>query len=220
MADLRVLADLWITDINLTVIATRGELLFLTRSNFSGRDQGPEAFHVEVLDVAEINADGQSVANVSFDPDDLDAAFEELDARYLAGEAAPYAQTWSAITRACAAFNRGELPSMTSDSVNIDNRRLVTIESIDLATSIRAGWANTPGVQISIEAVHRLTEVGAVVTQALRGASQAGFDADWRMIGIFTVEGGLISRSEAFDENDLDAALARFDELERPAPTV
>ncbi len=31
-----------------------------------------------------------------------------------------------------------------------------------------------------------------------------------------TVEGDLFSRSELFDETDLDAALARFDELSRP----
>ena len=45
-----------------------------------------------------------------FDPDDIDAAFEELDARYLAGEAAAYAHTWSVITEAYAALNRRELP--------------------------------------------------------------------------------------------------------------
>ena len=45
------------------------------------------------------------------------------------------------------------------------------------------------------------------------GISQEGFDAEWRMIDIFTVEGDLISRCEIFDEADLDAALARFDEL-------
>ncbi len=32
-----------------------------------------------------------------------------------------------------------------------------------------------------------------------------------------TIEGDLISRCEMFDEADLDAALARFDELTRPA---
>ena len=34
-----------------------------------------------------------------FDIDDIDAAFEELDARYAAGEAAAHAHTWSVITR-------------------------------------------------------------------------------------------------------------------------
>ena len=46
-----------------------------------------------------------------FEADDIDAAFEELDARYLAGEAARPRATWSVITRAYAAFNRHELPA-------------------------------------------------------------------------------------------------------------
>jgi hypothetical protein len=68
-----------------------------------------------------------------------------------------------------------------------------------------------------MEAVHRLTDLGAVVTSAVYGTSQEGFSAEWRMIDLFTVEGDLISRCEIFDEADLDAALARFDELDRPA---
>ena len=45
-----------------------------------------------------------------FDPDDIDAAFAELDARYLAGEAAAHAHTWSAIAKAYAALNRARTP--------------------------------------------------------------------------------------------------------------
>ena len=60
---------------------------------------------------------------VLFDLDDIDAAFEELDARYLAGEAAPHAHTWSVIAQAYAAFNRRELAATTPDWVNIDHRR-------------------------------------------------------------------------------------------------
>ena len=37
---------------------------------------------------------------------------------------------------------------------------------------------------------------------------------------VLTVDGDLISRCELFDEADLDAALARFDELSRPAPRL
>ena len=47
--------------------------------------------------VVEIDADERIAAVVVFDVDDIDAAFEELDARYLAGEAAAYAHTWSVI---------------------------------------------------------------------------------------------------------------------------
>ena len=58
-----------------------------------------------------------------FDPDDLEAAFDELDARYLAGEAAAYSHTWSVIAEGYAAINRHELPPTTPDWVNIDHRR-------------------------------------------------------------------------------------------------
>ena len=52
-----------------------------------------------------------------FDLDDIDAAFEELDARYLAGEAAAHSHTWSVIARNNAAFNRRELPAAAPDWV-------------------------------------------------------------------------------------------------------
>ena len=54
----------------------------------------------------------------------------------------------------------------------------------------------------------------------LNGTSQEGFDAEWRTIDLVTVEGDLISRCEIFDEADLDAALARFEELHPPAPRL
>ena len=47
--------------------------------------------------LAEIDSDERIAAFVSFDVDDIDAAFAELDARYLAGEAAEHARTWSVI---------------------------------------------------------------------------------------------------------------------------
>ena len=97
---MRAIADFGVKNMTSTVIATRGERLALSRVRFSGRDQRPEAFHTEVLIILEIDADERIAARVMFDPDDIDAAFEELDARYLAGEAAAHAHTWSVITEA------------------------------------------------------------------------------------------------------------------------
>ena len=59
-----------------------------------------------------------------FDVDDIDAAFEELDTRYLAGEAAAHAHTWSVIANAFVALNRRELPPTTPDVVGFDHRSL------------------------------------------------------------------------------------------------
>ena len=46
------------------------------------------------------------------------------------------------------------------------------------------------------------------------------FDAEWRGVEIMTVDGDLLSRAEVFDEADLDAALAKFDELEPTSTAV
>jgi hypothetical protein len=69
---------------------------------------------------------------------------------------------------------------------------------------------------VYIETVNRISDRGAVVTQISTGTSQQGFEAEWRFICLLTVDGELLSGCQLFDETDLDAALARFDELGRP----
>jgi hypothetical protein len=218
IADMRALAEVE-ANIMVNDIATRGERLVLTRVNSSNRDLRRGEFAVELLAVAEINADNRIAATVLFDPDDINAAFAELDARYLAGEAAAHAHTWSVIARECTKFNRHEPPATTLDVIYIDHRPLVSIEGVDLAVAQRAVWDVTPDVGNFIESVHRLSELGAVVTQVVKGTSPEGLDAEWRLISICAVEGDLLSRYEVFDETDIDAALAKFDDLDRPPLT-
>ncbi|OBF66463.1 regulator [Mycobacterium sp. 852002-51971_SCH5477799-a] len=216
LEDMRARTELWLTNRTSTVIATRGESLALVRLGLSSRDQGPEAFVTEILIVNEINADERLVAGVAFDLDDFDSAIEELDARYLAGEAAAHAPTWSVMARTCAAFNQHELPAATPNSVYVDHRPVLTIEAADLPTYLRGVWNQTPDSRIYIEAVHRLSNYGAVVTHAVKGLSPEGFNAEWRMIDILTVEGNRLSRCEVFEEAGLQGALARFDQLSPP----
>ena len=199
------------------VIATRGERLELTRAQIVS-DERHVAAQFEILQLTEIDADERIAAVVTFDGDDIDAALEELDARYLAGEAATHAHTWSVIANAYAAFNRHELPAATSDWVNIDHRPVVAFEAGNLAAYLRAAWKDlSHQASAHVESVHRLSNLGAVVTQAGQGISQEGFDAEWRMIAVFTVDGEMISRCELYDEADIDEALARFDELHEQA---
>ena len=107
-----------------------------------------------MLSVVEIDTDNRLVGAVIFESNDIDAAFEELDARYLAGDAAAHANTWSVIAAAHAGFNRQELPA-AADWVTIDHRPLVAIGFNDLPATIRAVWDLTPDVSIHVEAVHR-----------------------------------------------------------------
>ena len=78
-------------------------------------------------------------------------------------------------------------------------------------------WDVTPDIRVEIEAVHRLSELGAVLTHAVNETSPEGLNAEWRGILIYTLEADMVNRCEVFDEADLDAALARFAELHRPA---
>ena len=211
-------ADLGAKEITSTVIATRGERLVLRRARYSDSTQGPEAFYVDALSIYEINGVGRVAANVTFDIDDIDAAFEELDARYLAGEAAPHARTWSVITGSYAAFNRHEVPA--ADWVTVDHRQITPFEPDNMTPSVRTIWDFTPDLSIHIEAVHRLNNFGAVISHEGHGTSQEGFHAEWRAVDLLTVDGDLIIRCEVFDEADVDDAVARFDQLSRPAPRL
>ncbi len=85
---------------------------------------------------------------------------------------------------------------------------------------VHAEWDLTPNVSHRVEVVHRMSHLGAVVTHTAHGTSQEGFEAEWRVINLLTVDGDLLSRVEIFDDTDIDAALARFDELSRPAPAL
>ncbi|MGQ9406667.1 BTAD domain-containing putative transcriptional regulator [Mycolicibacterium gilvum] len=198
-----------------TVLATRGERLALCHSTITGSEQG--AFQIEFLGIVEIDSDEKVVAHVGFDIDDIDDAITELDARYIAGEAAGHAQTWTLVAGVYAAFNRMELPSTTPDCVSVDHRRGAGFASGELSTYLQAAWEDSPGTRIHIEAVHRLSDHGVVVTHAAKGVSREGFEAEWRDIAVGTFVNGMLSRSELFDHDDLDAALARFDELSRSA---
>ena len=187
IAEISALADVGVKNSTSEFIATRGSHLVLRRFHTSGRDQRPEQFHVEVLDVIEINADERVAARVVFDPEDIDAAFEELDARYLAGEASTYARTWSLVAAAFAAINRHEFPELTPDWVNIDHRRGATFATGDMTAYLNDLLDDTPDINVYSEAVHRLSNLGAVITQVGHGTSQQGFQAEWREIGIFDV---------------------------------
>lgn len=217
MASWRATGDVWTTNVRSTVVATRGERLALIRLAFAAQDQQPDAFQLAALVIIEINEDRRIGASVAMASDDLDAALTELDARYLAGEAAPHAQTWSVVAGSYAGFNRRELSATTPDWVNIDHRRGAGFAPGDMIAYLQAAFDDSPDTKIYIAAVHRLSNIGAVVTHVAHGVSREGFDAEWRDIHVLTVEDDQLNRSELFDETELDAALARFDELNAPA---
>ena len=91
VTNMRAVAEVGFEGLTSTVVATRGQRLTLIRIRSSVRGSGPGEVAAEMLCIIEIDTDNRLTAAVIFDRDDIDAAFEELEARYLAGEAAPSA---------------------------------------------------------------------------------------------------------------------------------
>src|SRR5206468_1846228 len=136
----------------LGVLATRGRGLALTGIRVSGRD--PEAIQNDALQIMATDADEKIAAVVIFDLDDFDAAIAELDARYVAGEAAAHARTWSMIAAAYSGFNRREFSTKTPDWVSIDHRRGAHFAPGEFVAYIQAAWEDSPDTKAYIRAVH------------------------------------------------------------------
>jgi DNA-binding SARP family transcriptional activator len=217
IANMKASADTGVKNVTTHVVAVRGERLTLQHVRINGKDQRPEAFRTEALVITEVDGLGRISAFVMMDLDDVDAAFVELDNRYLAGEAAPCADTWSALVDASAAFNQHELPATTPDWQSVDHRSVIGFEPGDMMQYMQTTFDVARHIKHRIVTVHRLSELGAVLTQATYSTSREGFDAEWHEVALLTFEGAAINRCEVFDTDDLDAALARFDELSTPA---
>ncbi len=146
IAQMRAIVDLGVRNATSVVVATRGQRLALLRTRFSGHNLSPEAFHTDLIDIVEIDADELITRRVAFNEEDLDAAFKELDARYAAGEAADHARTWSVIAEGCVALNRRQFPATAPDFVAADRRRIANIGTGDMPAFFRAAWGITPNM--------------------------------------------------------------------------
>ncbi len=89
-----------------------------------------------------------------------------------------------------------------------------------MTPNIRAFWDITSEARIDVATVHRLTNLGAVVAHATHATSQEGVEVESGEIIILMVDGDLLSRCEIFNEADLDAALALFEELQPHTPRL
>ena len=91
---------------------------------------------------------GDRVAIVVFDPDDLDAAYAELDERYAAGEAAPYArrlgERLSASGEPLAARDWEQLAAMFAPDFVLEDHRPLGLAHVALARRVRGERPRAP----------------------------------------------------------------------------
>src|SRR5260370_40037803 len=102
------------------------------------------------------------MAQVVFDLDDVDGAYEELEARYLAGEAAPYARVWQTGMETLGELNRHEPGRMIAELAYTDHRRIPFAPG-DFGRAVEELWALVPDARYRTPAVYALDAHGLVV---------------------------------------------------------
>ncbi len=205
------------------VLATRGERLALGRALWRGAagDVGPS--EVEWLLIIEVDERGDYRAVVSFNPNDLDAAYAELDARYEAGEGAAYGRVSSAgaYARAYASRDWEAVSAMCTATFAEHDHRAVAV------LGIRHGpeaWAETERalVELAPDSVVRFKHVrsnarGALSQLTFEG-SREGSNYEIPFLSVTELgAGGKLERNDLYDPEQLDQARARFAEVSLPA---
>jgi class 3 adenylate cyclase len=206
------------------VLATRGDRLLLGRRRVTLSDAEFGPSELEHINVFEVDARGRLIALVRFDATALDAAHAELDARFEAGEGAahPRASTWVAEFRR--AFAARDWPALAvlhaPDQIAVNHR------TVGWGTLRGAGaWVPTMEALVGLAADTRLRidhlrtcERGFVWTSSWQGTRDGGAFETPLMVLVELDAQGRQQRMDVWDIEQLEVALARFEEIRAGAP--
>jgi class 3 adenylate cyclase/tetratricopeptide (TPR) repeat protein len=208
------------------VLATRGDRLALFRMCVRATEPGSGPSEVAFLQIFEVDALGRIAAGFGFDPDDLDAAYAELDHRYAAGEAAPYPRAWETsqrFERATAARDWAEWAAVFAPDYLVEDHRLLgwgTLHSRDeYMAYVRALVDLAPDATTRLEHVLALDDRRTFHIRRWVGTREGG-PFEMPLVGV-SAHGpdGRIQRSDIYDLDQLDEARARFEQLPAPNST-
>lgn len=200
------------------VLAVRGDRLSLHRSFVGGPD--PESrFEDDLLSVDEIDEEGLVRHRWIFESTDLDAAFAELDERFISGQGAAFAEVLRVGLRFISAVNSRDWEAMqtllTGDVAIRDHRRAGAgdmgadpfVQSADLLTgpagSFRTGFIREIALAPTLALVEALTT----------GTTEEGVAFEIPSLALVTCREDHLTRIELFEVDQRDQALARFEEL-------
>jgi ketosteroid isomerase-like protein len=205
------------------VLATRGERFALARALWrgAGGDIGPS--EVEWLLIIEVDDRGDHRVVVSCKPDDLDAAYAELDARWWAGEERAHprvAAYQTAFERRLASRDWDALATLFAPTLVARDHRLVGWDTLRgpaaFVGAFRALVDLAPDVRVRVDHM-RMSERGIIGDVAWVGTRDGGaFESPF--INVVELDAdGKAARLDLYDPHHLDAALARFDEIRTSA---
>ena len=208
---LRVTGEMASTDIQVELLATRGDRLALQRRrvHLAGGDVGPsEMANVTVI---ETNAGGDPVAVIHFDEDALDAAYAELDARWRAGEATAHPRVAAynaAFTRGLASRDWDALAALHAPTLVAHDHRLVGWDvlrgPLAFVGALRAMVDLAPDALGRVDHL-RMSEHGLIAEVVWVGTRDGG-PSRARSSGRRSRCGGQGERLDFYDPHHLDAA--------------
>ncbi|MGH7899798.1 MAG: nuclear transport factor 2 family protein [Candidatus Binatia bacterium] len=219
LESLRPVFDTAVSGHSHELLATRGNRLALCRTLWRGA--GPS--EVEWLGLVEVDERGQRVAGVMWSPNDLDAAYAELDARFAAGEAAGHARvspTMRSFLSAFAARDWNALAALFAPDVVVNDHRLLGWERLAgrgaYVEALKSLIDLAPDARLRLDHV-RMSQHGLLWVAAWEGARDGGpFEVSWIIVSEHDAS-GTVGRFDQYDLDQIDTALARFAEL-RPDP--
>jgi ketosteroid isomerase-like protein len=219
---LRVLFDVPGSRWWFTTLATRGERLALTRTVFEGQvDEAGGALSIEGLQVCEIDAEGRLAEMETFDSDDLDTAYDELDARFESDDETGGA-TWQRDFRDT--LRRRDYDAMAAlyapDVVGHDHR-LVSWGTLHGPTAMvetaRQIFALAPDARLRCDHL-RTHERGAILEGRWVGTRDGGAFENHYVTVLELGPDRRALRLDFYDPHRLEEALAQFAEIAARPP--
>jgi class 3 adenylate cyclase/tetratricopeptide (TPR) repeat protein len=208
-------------------LATRGERLALHRVRFDGyvaHDGGALAYD-EHLCLVEVGAHRRFLATMLFDLDDLDAAYAELDERYVSGEAAQFGAVTTgarAFAAAVAARDWEGLAAVLAPSLVVYDHRPLGWETLRgpamLVDTFRSFVELAPDVRLRIDHIS-VSANGSLALATFSGTHEGGEFEDVRVVVHEYDRNGKICRHDIYNPKQLDDAWARFEKLTATPPT-
>jgi class 3 adenylate cyclase len=219
LAAFRSAVDVGFTTVATEHLAVRGDRLSLLRSTFR-TDTGSE---LVIVSVYEIDADARGVHLSLYDPDDLVAAIEELDARHrelAGGTSSPETMFLEGI----AAMNRrdwdGFAAHLAPDFVLVDHQPL-SFGTTDGPGTVDVMRSMADVMTDAVVVAEKTFESAGATLAAIKttGRTPEGSGYEWQ--AYFVVRNsntGVTDRAESFPADQWDAALACFDDLSAADP--
>jgi tetratricopeptide (TPR) repeat protein len=224
-AGFRVIFEMGFTRWRGTLMATRGHrlALFRTRSETESveRESGEAvAAVVEYLGLNEVDAAGRITRFVVFDVDDVEAAYVELENRWLTGDGAAHADLIAndrAFRRASAARDWDAVALLLPDDYTLINHRRFGGTGARLTRDEYVEWRRSTDdlrvhADMRVDHVLRISaHAGMHVATSFGTIDEGPFELPF--VSVFTHDGRAFHSSELFDLDRLDEALARYEEL-------